>query len=101
MACIDLDTDLGESFGIWLLGDDDAMLGIVTGANTACGFHGLRLGRGLRTVAEVCADRAYRPGGRLVSRREPGAALHDTAAIAQPVVAEQLKAAGTEIKAFC
>lgn len=199
MPAIDLNADLGESFGVWRLGDDDAMLGIVTSANVACGFHagdpanllqvcrsaaerGVRIGaqvsyrdlagfgrrfidveaeelladvvyqigglqaiaracgstvsyvkphgalyntivtnreqaaavaaavhlvdaslpvvgmagsaffdeaarRGLRTVAEVFADRAYRPDGRLVSRREAGAVLHDPAVIAARVVA--------------
>jgi UPF0271 protein len=41
--------------------------------------------RGLRTVPEAFADRAYRPDGQLVSRREPGAVLHDPAAIAERV----------------
>ena len=36
---VDLNSDLGESFGRWQLGDDDAMLGVVTSANVACGFH--------------------------------------------------------------
>jgi UPF0271 protein len=36
---VDLNSDLGESFGRWVLGDDDAMLDIVTSANVACGFH--------------------------------------------------------------
>lgn len=36
---IDLNADLGESFGRWTLGDDAAMLGVVTSANVACGFH--------------------------------------------------------------
>ena len=36
---IDLNADLGEGFGIWRLGDDDALLGLVTSANVACGFH--------------------------------------------------------------
>lgn len=36
---IDLNADLGESFGRWTLGDDDAMLEVVTSANVACGFH--------------------------------------------------------------
>jgi len=197
VAGIDLNADLGEGFGVWQLGDDDAMLGIVTSANVACGFHagdpagllrvcrsaaerGVRIGaqvsyrdlagfgrrfidiaaedlvadvvyqigalqaiaaasgttvsyvkphgalyntivtdreqaaavveavhlvdatlpvlgmagsaffdeanrRGLRTVAEAFADRAYRPDGRLVSRREPGAVLQDPAAIAERV----------------
>jgi Uncharacterized proteins, homologs of lactam utilization protein B len=39
MSAIDLNSDLGESFGVWKLGDDAAMLGIVTSANIACGFH--------------------------------------------------------------
>ncbi|OBA70843.1 hypothetical protein A5641_11850 [Mycobacterium sp. 1554424.7] len=198
MACIDLNADLGEGFGVWRLGDDDAMLGIVSSANVACGFHagdpagllrvcrsaagrGVRIGAqvsyrdlagfgrrfidvapddlvadvvyqigalqaiahaagsavsyvkphgalyntivtnreqaaavaaavhlvdpalpvlgmagsaffdeadrvGLRTVAEAFADRAYRPDGQLVSRREPGAVLHDPAAIGERVV---------------
>jgi UPF0271 protein len=36
---IDLNADLGEGFGVWRLGDDDAMLDLVTSANVACGFH--------------------------------------------------------------
>ncbi|WP_444960964.1 LamB/YcsF family protein [Nocardiopsis sp. M1B1] len=36
---IDLNSDLGESFGRWELGDDKALLSIVTSANVACGFH--------------------------------------------------------------
>ena len=43
--------------------------------------------RGLRTVPEAFADRAYRPDGQLVSRREPGAVLHDPVAIAERVLA--------------
>jgi UPF0271 protein len=39
MRCIDLNSDLGESFGPWPMGDDVSMLGIVTSANIACGFH--------------------------------------------------------------
>ena len=197
MVSVDLNADLGESFGIWELGDDDAMLDIVTSANIACGFHagdpvrlagtcrsaaasGVRIGAqvayhdlggfgrryidvepdeltadviyqigalqalaqaadstvgyvkphgalyntivknreqaravasavhtvdptmpvlglsgsvffeearrlGLRTVAEAFADRAYRPDGQLVSRREQGAVLHDPTQIAERV----------------
>ena len=197
MQSVDLNADLGEGFGIWELGDDDAMLEIVTSANVACGFHagdpvrlagtcqsaatcGVRVGAqvgyhdlagfgrryidvepaeltadviyqigalqalartagttvgyvkphgalyntivkdreqaravaeavhavdpalpvlglsgsvffdearrlGLRTVAEAFADRAYRPDGQLVSRREKGAVLHDPNQIAERV----------------
>lgn len=194
---VDLNADLAEGFGVWQLGDDDAMLDIVTSANLACGFHAgnpvglaracraaaqrnVRIGAqvgyfdlagfgrrrievepdeleadvvyqigamqalaqaagshlayvkphgalyntivddheqaravaqavhtvdpglpvlglagsaffaeagrlGLRTVAEAFADRAYRPDGRLVSRRESGAVLHDPEVIAARV----------------
>ncbi|MGV9797913.1 LamB/YcsF family protein [Mycobacterium sp. NPDC003449] len=197
-ATVDLNADLGEGFGAWQLGDDEAMLGVVTSANVACGFHagdpalllrtcrtaaqrGVVIGAqvsyrdlagfgrrfidvtpedltadviyqigalqaiahaagttvdyvkphgalynaivshteqaaavaaavhavdpglpvlglagsaffaearsvGLRTVAEAFADRAYRPDGTLVSRREPGAVLHDTEEIAERAV---------------
>lgn len=194
---MDLNADLGESFSVWQLGDDEAMLGVVTSANVACGFHagdpamllhtcriaagrGVQVGAqvsyrdlagfgrrfidvapeeltaeiiyqigalqaiavaagtsvsyvkphgalynaivthaeqaravaaavhavdpglpvlglagsaffaearrlGLRTVSEAFADRAYRADGTLVSRREPGAVLHDPAEIADRV----------------
>jgi UPF0271 protein len=36
---VDLNSDLGEGFGIWKLGDDDALLDVITSANVACGFH--------------------------------------------------------------
>jgi UPF0271 protein len=36
---VDLNSDLGEGFGIWKLGDDDALLEVITSANVACGFH--------------------------------------------------------------
>ncbi len=39
MTSIDINSDLGEGFGHWQLTDDDALLGIVTSANVACGFH--------------------------------------------------------------
>jgi 5-oxoprolinase (ATP-hydrolysing) subunit A len=39
MPTMDLNSDVGESFGRWTLGDDQAMFGSVTSANVACGFH--------------------------------------------------------------
>ncbi|WP_066374414.1 LamB/YcsF family protein [Herbidospora mongoliensis] len=190
---IDLNADLGEGFGAWKLGDDDALLEIVTSANVACGFHagdpltirrvceaavarGVAIGaqvsyrdlagfgrremdvpaeelraeilyqlaavdgiaracggrvtyvkphgalynrviwdpvqaaavvgavadygtlpvltlpgsvvhgRGVPTVAECFADRAYTPEGTLVSRREPGSVLHDPDEVAARAV---------------
>ncbi|BES85096.1 5-oxoprolinase subunit PxpA [Pectobacterium araliae] len=192
---IDLNSDLGESFGQWQMGDDTAILELVSSANIACGFHagspagiretlraahlrGVSVGahvgypdlvgfgrramdiasdeltadviyqlgalqglaksvgttvryvkphgalyntiahderqalavieaifaydtqlplvglagspilqlaqqKGLKTVAEAFADRAYHSDGRLVSRREKGAVLHDPEQVAQ------------------
>lgn len=60
MATVDLNADLAEGFGIWALGDDDAMLDIVTSANLACGFHaGNPVG-----LARACAA-AVRRGVRI------------------------------------
>ena len=36
---MDLNADLGESFGTWRLGDDEALVAHITSANLACGFH--------------------------------------------------------------
>ena len=198
MASIDLNSDVGESFGNWTMGDDAAIFRSVSSANIACGFHagdpskiartcrdavaaGISIGAhvgyrdlagfgrrfldcspteladdvlyqlgalegiaraaggrisyvkphgalyntivthqvqaqavvdavkafggdlpllllqgsvalaaaeaaGLRGVAEAFADRAYNPDGTLVSRREPGAFLHDEDAVAANMV---------------
>lgn len=39
MPTVDLNADMGESFGAWRMGDDAALLNIVTSANIACGGH--------------------------------------------------------------
>ncbi|MEM1289311.1 MAG: 5-oxoprolinase subunit PxpA [Pseudomonadota bacterium] len=39
MASVDLNADMGESFGPWVMGNDEALLAIVSSANIACGFH--------------------------------------------------------------
>lgn len=39
MLRVDLNCDMGESFGAWRMGDDDALLQHVSSANIACGFH--------------------------------------------------------------
>ncbi|GFZ68140.1 hypothetical protein PSE10B_46620 [Pseudomonas amygdali pv. eriobotryae] len=37
---VDLNSDMGEGFGAYTMGDDEAILNIVSSANIACGFHG-------------------------------------------------------------
>ena len=39
MPTIDLNADVGESYGRWTLGDDDALIPFISSANVACGFH--------------------------------------------------------------
>ncbi|SHI61081.1 UPF0271 protein [Shimia gijangensis] len=36
---VDLNADMGESFGPWTMGDDLALLDVISSANIACGFH--------------------------------------------------------------
>ena len=53
---MDLNADLGEGFGAWRLGDDEALLDVVTSANVACGFHA----GDPSTMRRVCAAAAAR-----------------------------------------
>ncbi|HEY3683763.1 MAG TPA: LamB/YcsF family protein [Streptosporangiaceae bacterium] len=83
---IDLNADLAESFGRWELGDDDALLDVVTSANVACGCHAgdpsviaracaRAAARGVATGAQV----AYRDlagfGRRFIDHEEQAAAV--------------------------
>jgi UPF0271 protein len=52
---IDLNSDLGESFGPWNMGDDAAMLAIVTSANIACGGHASDPETMFRTLTEAAS----------------------------------------------
>ena len=125
MSAVDLNSDLGEGFGRWTLGDDEQMLGIVSSANIACGFHagdpasirrtvrsavahGVTVGAhvGYRDLAgfgrrnmdvpddELEADVAYQIGalrgladaeGASVSYVKPHGALYNTAAVDERV----------------
>jgi UPF0271 protein len=53
---MDLNADLGESFGTWRLGDDESLLCIVSSANVACGFHA----GDPETMRRVCTRAAER-----------------------------------------
>jgi UPF0271 protein len=68
---IDLNADLGESYGMWVLGDDAAMLDLVTSANVACGFHaGDPLT--LRTTCRYAAERGVVVGAQIGYRDVAG-----------------------------
>ncbi len=64
MQSVDLNADLAEGFGVWELGDDAAMLDIVTSANLACGFHA---GNpvGLARTCHAAAQRGVRIGAQV------------------------------------
>jgi UPF0271 protein len=64
MAAVDLNSDLGESYGVWVLGDDAALLDVVTSANVACGFHAGDPSTLRRTCSEA-AQRGVRIGAQV------------------------------------
>jgi 5-oxoprolinase (ATP-hydrolysing) subunit A len=68
---MDLNSDLGEGFGRWSLGDDDALLDVVTSANVACGFHAGDPSI-MRNVCELAAERGVSIGAQVGYRDLPG-----------------------------
>lgn len=64
---IDLNSDLGEGFGAWSMGEDDALLEIVTSANIACGFHAGDPSIMRRTCA-IAVERGVRIGAHISYR---------------------------------
>jgi UPF0271 protein len=64
---MDLNSDLGEGFGVWKLGDDAALLGVVTSANVACGFHAGDP-RTMRTVCSLAASHGVTIGAQVSYR---------------------------------
>ncbi len=68
---MDLNADLGEGFGRWELGEDEALLEVVTSANVACGFHA----GDAQTMRRVCgwaASRGVTIGAQVGYRDLPG-----------------------------
>ena len=61
---VDLNSDVGESFGRWRLGDDEAVLAVVTSANVACGFHAGDP-HTLRSTCQVAAERGVAVGAQV------------------------------------
>jgi UPF0271 protein len=68
---MDLNSDLGEGFGRWTLGDDDALLDVVTSANVACGFHAGDAST-MRRVCERAVERGVAIGAQVGYRDLPG-----------------------------
>ena len=62
---IDINSDMGEGFGPWKMGDDDALLDVVSSANIACGFHAgdpVIMGRTMRLAQQNGVGIGAHPG---------------------------------------
>jgi len=60
---MDLNADLGESFGRWTLGDDERLVAHITSANLACGFHAGDF-RVMEVTVALCADAGIAVGAQ-------------------------------------
>ena len=61
---IDLNSDMGESYGRWNLGNDAALMEVITSANIACGWHGGDPAV-MRTTVEMAVDRGVGIGAHV------------------------------------
>ncbi len=68
---MDLNADLGEGFGHWTLGDDAALLSVVTSANIACGHHAGDPDT-MRAVCALAAEAGVAVGAHIGYRDLPG-----------------------------
>ena len=60
---MDLNADLGESFGHWTLGDDARLVAHITSANVACGFHAGDF-RVMEATVALCRDAGVAVGAQ-------------------------------------
>jgi UPF0271 protein len=103
---IDLNADLGESWGGRVLGDDQALLAVVTSANIACGFHAGDAGTMARTAA-IAAARGVAVGAHVSYRDRDGfgrtfidvdpAVLRDDVLFQLEALAEACASAGARV----
>ena len=65
MYQIDLNSDLGESFGRYTIGNDDKIIPLITSANVACGYHASDPVVMMETIqrAKRSRDRSWGPSG--------------------------------------
>src|SRR5690606_26972771 len=63
MKKIDLNCDMGESFGAWTMGDDAAIMPYVTSANIACGFHAGDA-HTMRRTMQLALQQGVQPGAQ-------------------------------------
>jgi 5-oxoprolinase (ATP-hydrolysing) subunit A len=78
MKTVDLNSDLGESFGVWQMGNDAAMIDVASSVNVACGFHGGDYDV-MRKTVEMAKARGVSVGAHPGYRDIHGFAAHSTA----------------------
>lgn len=61
---VDMNSDLGEGFGAWTMGDDKAILASVSSANIACGFHAGDASI-MRQTVKLCAEKGVAIGAHV------------------------------------
>ena len=104
---MDLNSDLGESFGAWSMGDDAAMLDIVSSANVACGFHAGDAA-GILTTLKAAKARNVVVGAHVAYRDLAGFGRRNMDVVSSDLVADVIyqigalqglaAAAGTSVK---
>ncbi len=95
---IDLNSDLGEGFGAWSMGDDAALLDIVSSANIACGFHAGDPRHMARTVA-AAAERGVTIGAHVSYPDRVGFGRRDMSLTAEEITTDVLYQIGA-LEAF-
>src|SRR6478736_3633235 len=89
MATIDLNSDVGERFGRWTLGDDAAMLTVVSSANIACGYHAGDP-RGIRQTLQAAAANGVSVGAHVGYRDLAGFGRRDLDVASDDLAAETI-----------
>jgi len=84
---IDLNSDLGEGYGAWAMGDDPAMLAVVSSANVACGFHAGDPAGILRTL-QAAAERGVAVGAHVSNPDRVGFGRRDMDVAHEDLVAD-------------
>jgi 5-oxoprolinase (ATP-hydrolysing) subunit A len=107
MVSVDLNSDLGESYGAWKMGDDAALLGVVSSANIACGFHAGDPAGLLKTVRNA-AERNVAIGAHVSYPDRVGFGRRDMDVTSEELIGDMIyqigalqgiaKAAGTTVR---
>ena len=96
---IDMNSDLGEGFGAWSMGDDEAVISCVSSANIACGYHAGDPSIMRRTVG-LCADNGVAVGAHVSYPDLPGFGRRDMSCSPQEIYDCCLYQIGA-LRAFC